>query len=177
MQDLLKGIYCKSLFLLIYLCFCKSFIPYTKIYCQGFKFYSIFRSIHIYVKIKYKVLTNKKCFAVNELNQCQQKILFPHLACALFHMFYIVYAPVHAVVDVLLQISESSAHKVSLTHRADGALVIKHDNSLHGKLKGQITISSDPSPLVGIQFFAIPFAFDFALKMHIKEKSFKHSIN
>ena len=41
--------------------------------------------------------------------------------------------------------------------------------------KGQITISSDPSPLVGIQFLAIPFAFDFAFKMHIKEKSFKHS--
>ena len=44
-------------------------------------------------------------------------------------------------------------------------------------LKGQITISSDPSPLVGIQFLAIPFAFDFAFNMHIKEKSFKHSMN
>ena len=43
--------------------------------------------------------------------------------------------------------------------------------------QGQITISSDPSPLFGIQFLAIPFAFDFAFKMHIKEKSFKHSIN
>ena len=43
--------------------------------------------------------------------------------------------------------------------------------------KGQITISSDPSPLFGIQFLAIPFAFDFAFKKHIKEKSFKHSIN
>ena len=43
--------------------------------------------------------------------------------------------------------------------------------------KGQITISSDTSPLVGIEFLAIPFAFDFAFKMHIKEKSFKHSIN
>ena len=43
--------------------------------------------------------------------------------------------------------------------------------------KGQITISSDPSPLFGIQFLAIPFAFDFAFKMHIKEKRFKHSIN
>ena len=37
--------------------------------------------------------------------------------------------------------------------------------------KGQITISSDPSPLFGIQFLAIPFAFDFAFKMHIKEKT------
>ena len=46
-----------------------------------------------------------------------------------------------------------------------------------GVSKGQITISSDPSPLFGIQFFAIPFAFDFAFKMHIKEKSFKNSIN
>ena len=45
------------------------------------------------------------------------------------------------------------------------------------ELKGQITISFDPSPLFGIQFLAIPFAFDFAFKMHIKEKSFKHSIN
>ena len=36
--------------------------------------------------------------------------------------------------------------------------------------EGQITISSYPSPLVGIQFLAIPFAFDFAFKMHIKEK-------
>ena len=44
-------------------------------------------------------------------------------------------------------------------------------------MKGQITISSDTSLLVGIQFLAIPFAFDFAFKMHIKEKSFKHSIN
>ena len=44
-------------------------------------------------------------------------------------------------------------------------------------LKGQITISSDPSPLFGIQFLAIPFAFDFAFKMHSKEKSFKNSIN
>ena len=43
--------------------------------------------------------------------------------------------------------------------------------------QGQITISSDSSPLAGIQFLAIPFAFDFAFKMHIKEKSFKHSIN
>ena len=43
--------------------------------------------------------------------------------------------------------------------------------------KGQITISSDTSPLVGIEFLAIPFAFDFAFKMYIKEKSFKHSIN
>ena len=43
--------------------------------------------------------------------------------------------------------------------------------------KGQITISSDPSPLIGIKFLAIPFAFDFAFKMHIKEKSFKHSMN
>ena len=43
--------------------------------------------------------------------------------------------------------------------------------------KGQITISSDTSPLVGIQFLAIPFFFDFAFKMHIKEKSFKHSMN
>ena len=43
--------------------------------------------------------------------------------------------------------------------------------------KGQITISSDPSSLFGIQFLAIPFAFDFAFKMHIKEKSFQHSIN
>ena len=42
--------------------------------------------------------------------------------------------------------------------------------------KGQITISSNPSPLFGMQFLAIPFAFDFAFKMH-KEKSFKHSIN
>ena len=43
--------------------------------------------------------------------------------------------------------------------------------------KGQITISSVPSPLFGIQFLAIPFAFDFAFKIHFKEKSFKHSIN
>ena len=49
-------------------------------------------------------------------------------------------------------------------------------NSVFGS-KGQITISSDSSPLFGIQFLAIPFAFDFAFKMHIKEKSFKHSIN
>ena len=34
------------------------------------------------------------------------------------------------------------------------------------KLKEKITISSDPSPL----FLAIPFAFDFAFKIHIKEK-------
>ena len=32
-------------------------------------------------------------------------------------------------------------------------------------------ISSDPSPLFGIQFLAIRFAFDFAFKMHIKEKT------
>ena len=44
-------------------------------------------------------------------------------------------------------------------------------------IKGQITISCDTSQVVGIQVFAIPFAVDFALKMHIKEKSFKHSIN
>ena len=44
-------------------------------------------------------------------------------------------------------------------------------------VKGQITISSYPSPLFGIQFLAIPFAFDFAFKMHIKDKSFKQSIN
>ena len=43
--------------------------------------------------------------------------------------------------------------------------------------QGQITISSDSSSLFGIQFLAIPFAFDFAFKMHIKEKSLKHSIN
>ena len=45
------------------------------------------------------------------------------------------------------------------------------------RTQGRITISSDPSPLFGIQFLAIPFAFDFAFKMHIKEKRFKHSIN
>ena len=44
-------------------------------------------------------------------------------------------------------------------------------------LQGQITISSDTSPLVGIKFLAIPFDFDFAFKMHIKGKSFKQSIN
>ena len=44
-------------------------------------------------------------------------------------------------------------------------------------IKGHITISSDSSPLFGMQFLAILFAFDFAFKMHIKEKSFKHSIN
>ena len=43
--------------------------------------------------------------------------------------------------------------------------------------KGQITISSDTSPVVGIEFLAIPFAFDFAFEMHIKENSYKHSIN
>ena len=43
--------------------------------------------------------------------------------------------------------------------------------------KGQITISSDPSPLFGIQFLAIHFTFDFAFNMNINEKSFKHSIN
>ena len=43
--------------------------------------------------------------------------------------------------------------------------------------KGQITISSESSPVVGIEYLAIPFAFDFAFKTHIKEKSFKHSIN
>ena len=43
--------------------------------------------------------------------------------------------------------------------------------------QGQITISSDTNPEVGIEFLAIPFGFDFAFKMHIKEKSFKHSIN
>ena len=42
--------------------------------------------------------------------------------------------------------------------------------------EGQITISSDPSPLFGIQSLAIPLAFDFAFKMHIKEKSFKHCV-
>ena len=49
--------------------------------------------------------------------------------------------------------------------------------SVYKTSKGQITISPDPSPLFGIQFLAIPFAFDFAFKMHIKEKSFKNSIN
>ena len=52
--------------------------------------------------------------------------------------------------------------------------VISH--FLHFEGYGQITISSDPSPVVGIEFLAIPFAFDFAFKTHIKEKSFKHSI-
>ena len=37
-------------------------------------------------------------------------------------------------------------------------------------IKGQITISSYPSPLFGIQFLAISFAFDFAFKMHISKK-------
>ena len=59
--------------------------------------------------------------------------------------------------------------------RQASKLVIQEYSSEH--LKGQITISYDPSPLFGIQFLAIPFAFDFAFKMHIKEKSFKHSIN
>ena len=45
------------------------------------------------------------------------------------------------------------------------------------EIKGQITISSDTFPLVGIEFLAIPFAFDFALKCISKKKSFKHSIN
>ena len=42
--------------------------------------------------------------------------------------------------------------------------------------KGHIKISSDISPVVGVKCLAIPFAFDFAFKMHIKEKSIQHSI-
>ena len=38
-------------------------------------------------------------------------------------------------------------------------------------LKGQITISSDSSPLFGIQFLAIPFAFDFVLRCISKKKA------
>ena len=59
----------------------------------------------------------------------------------------------------------------------DAAFIVTGATRSCLKSKGQITISSDPSPLFGIQFLAIPFAFDFAFKMHIKEKSFKHSIN
>ena len=53
-------------------------------------------------------------------------------------------------------------------------LVFSHlrptDSHFHQFWKGQITISSDSSPVVGIEFLAIPFAFDFAFKMHIKKK-------
>ena len=64
----------------------------------------------------------------------------------------------------------SGVHVLNIVYRQKGGIC-------QWRSKGQITISSDPSPLVGIQFLAIPFAFDFAFKMHISEKSFKHSIN
>ena len=43
--------------------------------------------------------------------------------------------------------------------------------------KGHITIFSDISPIIGIKFLAIHFAFDLAFKMHIIEKNFQHSID
>ena len=47
----------------------------------------------------------------------------------------------------------------------------EHHIIIFNVMKGQITISSDTSPLVGIQFLTIPFAFDFAFKMHSKKKA------
>ena len=43
--------------------------------------------------------------------------------------------------------------------------------------QGPLTIKSVISLLIGIKLLVIPFAFDFAFKMHIKEKSFQHSIS
>ena len=44
-------------------------------------------------------------------------------------------------------------------------------------IEGPLTIKYVISQIVGVKFLVIPFAFNFAFKMHIKEKSVQHSIN
>ena len=83
--------------------------------------------------------------------------------------FYFNYTSILHNIWFILRVS------TSLLNELDSGWILKRWR--YGGFKGNMKISSNISPLVGMKFLVIPFAFDFAFKMHIEEKSSQHSIN